>query len=272
LAVVGELAEGALIHDEESGLVYNRERMLYPTLGRFMQRDPLEYVDGADSYQYQQSSPLIGGDSLGTVWIVSRQGQSTAACTGQCGDSVRTLATEIRLNAKEFRSWLTPTDGQPLPINENTALTSARSFTVPNVGYLECQDYGVGFMGQLGWWSLGYSRQVKSRWKAEGLQVIDQSGWLLNANKVIANLGSRNIYKFYFVGHGGKGTIYCWDTGIIAQSYTIYGIAEMDLVACQSNDYADDWALNVSKLGTLLTFKGDITARQHVSVIQPGRR
>jgi hypothetical protein len=35
-----------LMHDEENGLVYNRHRMLHPRAGRFMQCDPLGYVDG----------------------------------------------------------------------------------------------------------------------------------------------------------------------------------------------------------------------------------
>jgi len=39
-----------LYHDEETGLVYNRARMLDPELGRFLQRDPLGYVDGMSVY------------------------------------------------------------------------------------------------------------------------------------------------------------------------------------------------------------------------------
>jgi RHS repeat-associated protein len=39
-----------LYHDTATGLVYNRARMLNPTLGRFNQRDPLGYVDGMSVY------------------------------------------------------------------------------------------------------------------------------------------------------------------------------------------------------------------------------
>ena len=39
-----------LYHDGETGLVYNRLRMLSPSLGRFMQRDPIGYPDGLNAY------------------------------------------------------------------------------------------------------------------------------------------------------------------------------------------------------------------------------
>ena len=41
-----------LLHDEATGLIYNRARYLHPGLGRFMQRDPLGYVDGMSVYAY----------------------------------------------------------------------------------------------------------------------------------------------------------------------------------------------------------------------------
>jgi len=39
-----------LMHDNESGLIYNRARMLDPLTGRFLQRDPLAYPDGMNTY------------------------------------------------------------------------------------------------------------------------------------------------------------------------------------------------------------------------------
>ena len=39
-----------LRHDEESGLIENRRRMLDPTTGRFVQRDPVGYPDGMNAY------------------------------------------------------------------------------------------------------------------------------------------------------------------------------------------------------------------------------
>jgi RHS repeat-associated protein len=46
-----EIGHQGLMHDEETDLIYNRARMLHPILGRFIQRDPLGYVDGLSLYQ-----------------------------------------------------------------------------------------------------------------------------------------------------------------------------------------------------------------------------
>jgi RHS repeat-associated protein len=50
-----------LPYDRESGLIYNRHRMLHPSLGRFLQRDPLGYVDGMSLYEY------VTGNAVGRV-------------------------------------------------------------------------------------------------------------------------------------------------------------------------------------------------------------
>jgi RHS repeat-associated protein len=58
-----------LMHDNESSLVYNRNRMLHPALGRFMQRDPLGYVDGMSLYELTRSTPTIARDPSGLATI-----------------------------------------------------------------------------------------------------------------------------------------------------------------------------------------------------------
>ncbi len=55
-----------LAADHETGLYYNRARLLHPTLGRFTQRDPLGYVDGMSVYQYVRSGPVGWVDPSGT--------------------------------------------------------------------------------------------------------------------------------------------------------------------------------------------------------------
>jgi RHS repeat-associated protein len=62
-----DIGHQGLMHDEELGLVYNRARMLHPTLGRFIQRDPLGYVDGMGLYEYVRSSPSVLNDPQGTI-------------------------------------------------------------------------------------------------------------------------------------------------------------------------------------------------------------
>ena len=45
-----EFGHQGLMHDETVNLIYNRARMLSPTTGRFMQRDPIGYPDGMNAY------------------------------------------------------------------------------------------------------------------------------------------------------------------------------------------------------------------------------
>jgi RHS repeat-associated protein len=58
-----------LVHDGESGLVYNRARMLHPGLGRFVQRDPLGYSDGVGLYMYVSDSAPNRVDPTGTFGL-----------------------------------------------------------------------------------------------------------------------------------------------------------------------------------------------------------
>ncbi|NJL72165.1 MAG: RHS repeat-associated core domain-containing protein [Candidatus Competibacteraceae bacterium] len=86
-----------LEHDAATGLINNRARTLNPILGRFMQRDPLGYVDGPSTYQAYHASPLIHTDPSGMVGLEdgiilqqqhererggNRGGNATACCGG----------------------------------------------------------------------------------------------------------------------------------------------------------------------------------------------
>lgn len=79
-----------LRRDDESGLHENRCRSLHSRLGRFMQRDPLEYTDSFNLFELYRSRPLNGVDSDGRlsvfsgVWNILECGLD---CYG-CGDKV----------------------------------------------------------------------------------------------------------------------------------------------------------------------------------------
>lgn len=51
--------------DKETGLYYYRARYYSPGLGRFIQRDPLGFVDGFSLYEYGYSNPVNWVDPLG---------------------------------------------------------------------------------------------------------------------------------------------------------------------------------------------------------------
>jgi len=60
-----DVGHQGLLHDKEIGLIHNRARTLHPRLGRFLQRDPLGYVDGMSLYEYVGSGPITSVDPGG---------------------------------------------------------------------------------------------------------------------------------------------------------------------------------------------------------------
>jgi len=49
-------------------LAADASAMYHPTMGRFMQRDPIGYADEMNLYEYVRSGPLSGSDPFGTKW------------------------------------------------------------------------------------------------------------------------------------------------------------------------------------------------------------
>ncbi|MEM1109973.1 MAG: RHS repeat-associated core domain-containing protein, partial [Planctomycetota bacterium] len=75
-----------LSHDEENGLVYNRARYLHPQLARFVQRDPLGYVDGMSLYEYLRSAPTFWLDPTGQATTGSGNPVNMAVLNGALRD------------------------------------------------------------------------------------------------------------------------------------------------------------------------------------------
>ena len=55
--------------DRESGLLYFRTRHLHARLGRFLSRDPREYVDGLHLYCLLNNRPTVFVDPMGTLTV-----------------------------------------------------------------------------------------------------------------------------------------------------------------------------------------------------------
>ena len=55
--------------EPETGLYYYRARHYDPTLGRFLQPDPIGYADGLNMYEYVGSDPVSFTDPLGLFWV-----------------------------------------------------------------------------------------------------------------------------------------------------------------------------------------------------------
>lgn len=55
-------------YDPEIGLYHFRARSQHPYLGRFIQKDPLMYIDGMNDFSYVNNNPLSFIDPSGTDW------------------------------------------------------------------------------------------------------------------------------------------------------------------------------------------------------------
>ncbi|MDY7009363.1 MAG: RHS repeat-associated core domain-containing protein, partial [Planctomycetota bacterium] len=54
--------------DGETGLYHVRYRMYHPSLGRWLTRDPIGYIDGMSLYEYCGSEPMSYVDPSGLLW------------------------------------------------------------------------------------------------------------------------------------------------------------------------------------------------------------
>jgi RHS repeat-associated protein len=61
---VNNLYQGMTL-DAVTGLYYERYRDYSPTLGRWMEQDPAQYINGANTYQFVVSNPVGNVDASG---------------------------------------------------------------------------------------------------------------------------------------------------------------------------------------------------------------
>jgi RHS repeat-associated protein len=250
--------------DDQTDMIMYTARPYAPFIGHFLSRDPIEEDGGLNLYMFCGNDSVDNWDLLGDAWKVDREGKDRALVTGDCGDTVEQLAQLIHLNAGDYQKWLKAVTGQlpnsvtdPIPAGGGT-------FSIPNIGYVDASAYNIG---GLGWRLQSYVHSLRSSWKSEGLEVVYTSTWSTTKSSILDHLASDNIYKFAYIGHGWSGQLTGLsdsggtgdDRGIIAAGgYTQYGIARMELIACQSDNQSDLWKRNVSKLGTLRTAKGEV--------------
>ncbi len=82
--------------DPETGLYYYRARYYNPTIGRFLQTDPIGYADGLNAYAYCRNNPLSWADPSGLVRVAFYDGADTTQGASVDGDQMREMATDTR--------------------------------------------------------------------------------------------------------------------------------------------------------------------------------
>lgn len=86
-------------YDPEAGIYFYRARYYIPDQGRFICRDPLDYVDGLSLYQFSTSSPPDRADPSGTLVI-----KAGAPCTLGPGLGAFRCSFSFRFNQKGGRT------------------------------------------------------------------------------------------------------------------------------------------------------------------------
>ncbi|MER8422828.1 RHS repeat-associated core domain-containing protein [Mesorhizobium sp. M1403] len=74
--------------DAETGLYHNRARAYSPTLGRFLQTDPIGTKDNINLYAYAANSPVSGTDPMGNSTLWSNVGIAIPAAGASGGGAI----------------------------------------------------------------------------------------------------------------------------------------------------------------------------------------
>ena len=82
--LVNNLYQGMAL-DPVIGLYYERARWYSPSLGTWISQDPSQYIDGANTYQFVESSPVGNLDPNGAALVGAIWGGISGAIAGYTG-------------------------------------------------------------------------------------------------------------------------------------------------------------------------------------------
>ncbi len=89
---VDNLYQGMTL-DPVTGLYYARNRNYDPSLGRWINQDPVGYVNGANTYQFVVSNPVAKTDPQGRFWSwMSNVGNTLAGAAEYVGSGIGAVA------------------------------------------------------------------------------------------------------------------------------------------------------------------------------------
>lgn len=184
-------------YDFETGLYYYRARTMHPGLGRFMQHDPLMYLDGLNLYSYVGNMPLNYVDIFGLYRIVIKD-----CPTDQKEGSSGLYTADVGVYYDDDLD-----NSKPIYYMQNVASTYPDPSS--SKGPISPGEYGyTNKFGHHGFWITKNGKRTRMKQYVQALNLVNPS--LKNKSsyrKIDKNRDYVNIHQGYKNMRGSDGCI-----------------------------------------------------------------
>lgn len=133
---------------------------------------------------------------------------------------------------------------------------------MPNTAHIDVSAYTCGYVRL---WLFRYRLELQRRWSEAGYRV-DYSYYSVTNELISAYVSDPDLYAYAYIGHGATGDLVVggdeaeW---IAPGRNTPFGIVEMHLIGCYTNDEVERWRKNVAREGILVTVEGELNYWNH---------